>query len=147
MWDSKDDKKQALFSEEDNYTFLGKGSDFKGKAVFVGSVVRINGSFEGELNADDTIIIGEHAVIQGTITCGVLVSKGRVEANITATQRVQLLKPAIMIGDIHAPSFSIEDGVVFRGQSHMDTSDLESYATRSQEQERINLSLSSESST
>ncbi len=145
MWDNKTDKKQALFSEEDNYIFLGKGSDFKGKAVFVGAVVRINGSFEGELNADDTIIVGEHAVIQGTITCGVLVCKGRVEANVTATQKVQLLKSAVLIGDVHAPIFSMEDGVVFRGQSLMDTNDLESYATRPQEQEHINLSQSAES--
>ncbi len=140
MWTDKADKKRELFSEEDNYTFLGKGADFTGKANFVGTFVRINGSFEGELSADDMVVLGEHAVVKGTITCGTIVSKGRIEANITATQKVQMLKPAVLIGDVYAPSFSMEDGVVFHGRSHMDTSELEGYATRSQEQERVNLS-------
>ena len=144
MWGDRSDNKQELFSEEDNYTFLGKGTDFKGKATFAGTVVRINGSFEGELSADDTVIIGEHAVVKGALTCGVVVCKGRIEANVTATQKVQMLKPAVLIGDVYSPSFSMEDGVVFHGRSHMDTSDLESYATRSQEQERVNLSHSAE---
>ncbi len=146
-WGDKIDRKQELFSEEDNYTFLGKGTDFKGKASFVGTVVRINGSIEGELSADDTVIIGEHAVVKGTITCGTIVCKGRIEANITATQKVQMLKPAVLIGDVYSPSFSMEDGVVFQGRSHMDTSELEGYATRTQEQERVNLSQNTESIT
>ncbi len=145
MWSDKADKKQELFSEEDNYTFLGKGANIKGKATFVGTIVRINGSLEGELNADDTVVIGEHAVVTGTLTCGTVVCKGRIEANVTATQKVQLLKPAVLIGDVYSPSFSIEDGVVFHGRSHMDTSELEGYATRSQEQERVNLAQPADS--
>ncbi len=144
MWSGKTDNKHELFTEEDNYTVLGSGAEFAGKATFKGTVVRINGSFEGELSADDAVIVGEHGVVKGTITCGMLVGKGRVEANVTATQKVQMLKPAILLGDVYSPSFSMEEGVVFHGRSHMDTSDLESYATRSQEQERVNLSHSTE---
>ncbi len=147
MWGNKSGNKREVFSEEDNYTFLGKGSDFRGKASFSGAVVRINGTLEGELCTDEMIIIGEHAVVKGTITCGVMVCKGRIEATVTATQKVQMLKPAVLIGDVHSPSFSMEDGVLFRGQSYMDTSQPEIHDARSQEQEGINLSQQTESAT
>ncbi len=122
MWGEKSDKQPELLSEEDNYTFFGKGVDFKGTVKFDGAIIRINGHLEGEVNANDTLIVGEQAVIKGTITCGVIVCKGRIEGNITATQKIQMLKPAVLIGDVKSPSFSMEDGVLFRGQCDMDES-------------------------
>ncbi len=125
MWGDKDDKKkkETLF-EEDHYTFLGKGVDFKGKANFEGTV-RVDGHFEGEITTGDTLIIGEHAVIKGSITGGVIVSGGKVEGNIVASKKVQLLKPAVLIGDVRAPSFSMEEGVLFQGLCDMGIRQLE----------------------
>lgn len=124
MWGDKEEKKKETIFEEDHYTFLGKGVDFKGKANFDGTV-RVDGHFEGEITTADTLIIGEHAVIKGTITGGVIVSGGKVEGNITASQKVQLLKPAVLIGDVHSPSFSMEEGVLFQGICDMGISHLE----------------------
>ena len=125
MWGDKDEKKKkdTLF-EEDHYTFLGKGVNFKGKANFDGTV-RIDGHFEGELTTRDTLIIGEHAVIKGSIAGGVIVSGGKVEGNIVASKKVQLLKPAVLIGDVHSPSFSMEEGVLFQGVCDMGISQLD----------------------
>jgi len=118
MWGEKGKQKKETIFEDDHYTFLGKGVDFKGRAQFEGTV-RVDGHFEGEITTDDTLIIGEHAVIKGTIVGGTIVSGGRVEGNITASLKVQLLKPAILIGDVHTPSFSMEEGVHFRGMCDM----------------------------
>ena len=118
MWGEKDNKKKETIFDEEHYTFLGRGVDFKGKAQFDGTV-RVDGHFEGEITTADTLIIGEHAVIKGTIIGGVIVSGGKVEGNITASKKVQLLKPAVLIGDVHSPSFSVEEGAVFQGKFDM----------------------------
>ncbi|MDT7042907.1 polymer-forming cytoskeletal protein [Candidatus Nitronereus thalassa] len=125
MWGDKDEKKkkETIF-EEDHYTFLGKGVDFKGKANFDGTV-RVDGHFEGEITTADTLIIGEHAVIKGSIIGGVIVSGGKVEGNIVASKKVQLLKPAVLIGDVQSPSFSMEEGVLFQGVCDMGISHLD----------------------
>jgi len=124
MWGDKDNKKKETVFNEEHYTFLGKGVDFKGTAHFDGTV-RVDGHFEGEITTGDTLIIGEHAVIKGTIIGGVIVCGGKVEGNITATKKVQLLKPAVLIGDVHAPSFSMEEGVLFHGLCDMGISQIE----------------------
>ena len=118
MWGEKEKaQKQAGFGQE-FYTFLGKGVDFKGKAQFEGTV-RVDGNFEGEITIDDTLIIGEHALIKGTITGGTIVSSGRIEGIITANKKIQLLKPAVLIGDVHTPIFAMEEGVYFQGECDM----------------------------
>jgi cytoskeletal protein CcmA (bactofilin family) len=118
MWGEKDKmKKESGFGQE-FYTFLGRGVDFKGKAQFEGTV-RVDGNFEGEITIDDTLIIGETAVIKGTITGGTIVSSGRIEGVITANKKIQLLKPAVLIGDVHTPTFSMEEGVYFQGECDM----------------------------
>ncbi len=128
MWGDKEEKKKETIFEEDHYTFLGRGVDFKGKANFDGTV-RVDGHFEGEITTADTLIIGEHAVIKGTITGGVIVSGGKVEGNITASKKVQLLKPAVLIGDVNSPSFSMEEGVLFQGVCDMGITQLEDLQT------------------
>ena len=125
MWGDKDEKKKRQnIIEEDGYTFLGEGVDFRGKASFDGTV-RIDGHFEGEITTVDTLIIGESAMIKGSITGGVILSSGKVEGNIVASKKVQLLNSAVLIGDVHAPSFSMEEGVIFQGLCDMGVSRLQ----------------------
>lgn len=125
MWGEKPKKRETIFDEQ-HYTFLGKGVDFKGTAQFEGTV-RVDGRFEGEMHTDDTLIIGEHAVIKGSISGNVVVSGGKVEGNITAHQRVQLFNPAVLIGDVRTPNFSMEEGVSFQGMCDMGLTSLEQF--------------------
>ena len=118
MWGEKEKTKREAGFGQEFYTFLGKGVDFKGKAQFEGTV-RVDGNFEGEITIDDTLIIGETALIKGTITGGTIVSSGRIEGIITANKKIQLLKPAVLIGDVHTPAFAMEEGVYFQGECDM----------------------------
>lgn len=117
MWGRNGRKKPGL-GDDENFTFLGKGVDFKGVVNFDGTV-RIDGRLEGEIHTKGTLMVGEHAVIKGIITAGTLVSGGRIRGNITATDKVHLIKPGILIGDVRSPSFSMEEGAHFHGMCDM----------------------------
>ena len=118
MWELNGKKTDGR-GEEENFTFLGKGVDFKGVVCFDGTV-RIDGRLEGEIHTKGTLEVGEHAVIKGIITTGILISNGTVNGTITAIEKVQLLKSGVLIGEVRTPSFSMEEGAHFQGLCDMD---------------------------
>ncbi|MGH7229036.1 MAG: bactofilin family protein, partial [Nitrospiraceae bacterium] len=117
MWDHNNKKKDGQ-GDSENFTFLGKDVTFKGVVTFDG-MVRIDSHLEGEIHTKGTIVVGEHAVIKGLITAGSLISSGKIMGTITASEKVQLLKSGILIGEVHAPLFSMEEGAHFQGLCDM----------------------------
>ena len=97
---------------------LGKGSRVEGKLTFEGSV-QIDGQVEGEIEAQDSVIIGETAVVNAQISAGTIVVKGKVTGDIVARKRVELRAPAKLIGNLTTPSVVIHEGVVFEGHCSM----------------------------
>ena len=57
--------------------------------------------------------------MKGVISAGVLITSGKVNATISATAKIQIQKPGILIGDIRTPGISIEDGAHFHGMCDM----------------------------
>jgi cytoskeletal protein CcmA (bactofilin family) len=117
MWAIGDKKVQAG-SDNDNFTFLGKGVDFKGVVNFDGTI-RIDGRLEGEIHTTGTLIVGEYAVVKGIISAGTLMTSGKINGTVTATEKIQILKPGVLIGDIRTPAISIEEGAHFHGMCDM----------------------------
>ena len=98
--------------------FLGSGSTFEGRVVF-DEAMRIDGIFNGDILSSDTLVIGETASVQAELEVNELVVSGRVKGDIRARKRVEIRSPAVVNGNIMAPSVSIEDGVIFNGQVEM----------------------------
>lgn len=122
MWKKKHLNNGCERAEADgDYTFLAKGMAMQGIAKMEG-VVRIDGYFQGAIHTNDMLIIGEHAVIRGSITAEEIICSGKIQANLTAQKRIQLLNPAVVIGDVTTPAFSVEEGVYFRGKCDMGVS-------------------------
>lgn len=119
MWERK--KVNEKLAEMDNFTVLGKDVTFKGVVQFEGTV-QLESYFEGEIYTKGLLVVGEHAVIRGTITVGTLISSGKIQGNVTATNKVQLLKTAVQIGDVQSPILSIEEGAYFKGFADMGAS-------------------------
>jgi cytoskeletal protein CcmA (bactofilin family) len=101
---------------------LGQGSRVEGKLSFEGSV-RIDGQIDGEINAKDTVTIGDAAVINGQIHANTVIVHGRVQGDVTARKRVELRAPARLIGNLATPSLVIHEGVVFEGNCKMGADD------------------------
>lgn len=98
---------------------LGEGAEFEGKLVFEGNV-RIDGHFQGSIVSDGTLVIGDRAEVQATITVGALiVLGGTVRGEVRAQRMVELHAPAKVFGNITAPQLAVDRGVVFEGRSRV----------------------------
>ncbi|MBP1688268.1 MAG: hypothetical protein H6Q33_4411 [Deltaproteobacteria bacterium] len=109
---------EAPQHEEAVQAHLGKGSRVEGKLTFDGSV-KIDGTVEGEIGAQDAVIIGDGAVINAQIQAETIIIKGKVTGDIVARKRVELRAPARLTGNILTPSLVIHEGVVFEGHCSM----------------------------
>jgi cytoskeletal protein CcmA (bactofilin family) len=98
--------------------FLGKGTEFKGVLSFEGTI-RVDGKVDGEVISKDTLIAGDGAYLHGEITIGTLISSGKVFGNINASQKVHILAPGTIQGNIKTPRLIIEEGVLFDGKCEM----------------------------
>jgi cytoskeletal protein CcmA (bactofilin family) len=98
--------------------FLGKGTEFKGVLSFEGTI-RVDGRVEGEILSKDTLIAGDEAHLQGEISVGTIISSGKIVGNVNASQRVHILAPGVIEGNIKTPKLIIEEGVTFDGKCEM----------------------------
>ncbi len=98
--------------------FLGEGTEFKGVLRFQGTV-RIDGRLEGEVQGDDLLIVGEAGALRAKVEVGSLVSNGRIEGDIRATKRVELLASSTVVGKISAPCLVVMEGATLNGTCDM----------------------------
>ena len=95
--------------------FLGKDTAFEGTLTFTGGL-RIDGRFQGEISTEGTLIIGETAVIRGDIRASCVLVSGEIQGNTVAEQRIEILTPARIFGDIRSPEIIMGAGAVFEGK-------------------------------
>jgi len=99
-------------------TLVGRGSHFEGKMTFEG-VVRIDGSFAGEIVSNDTLIIGESAEVRAEMEVSTLVIYGIVYGNVRAHTCVELHSPAHLVGNLITPALVVDRGATFDGNCRM----------------------------
>ncbi len=114
-------RKETPLEKSDVKAFLGPGSQFEGKLAFT-EIVRVDGTFRGEIISKDTLIVGQSADLQAEVNVGVLILSGKIKGNIVASSRVELRSPAQIEGNIETPALLIEDGVVLNGTVQMQVS-------------------------
>ncbi|ANE34403.1 putative protein (bactofilin domain) [Campylobacter hyointestinalis subsp. lawsonii CCUG 27631] len=110
----------AVFSKYSNNfnaqtTIISNGAYIKGD-LNLNSMLHVNGTIEGVLHSDNTIVIGKDGNVTGNMYAQKIVINGCFEGNIDA-EFVELLSGAIVKGDIVSLNLSIENGAKFIGQS------------------------------
>jgi len=114
MFETKGKKKEIPPEGKETFTFLARGFEFKGTLTFEGTV-RIDGSVAGEIRSSGTIILGEHAAIEGDVSAGTIIIGGKITGNVMAIRKVHLLPTAVLRGDVMAPLVQMDEGVSFHG--------------------------------
>ena len=92
----------------------------QGSLVFKEPVnLRINGKFEGTLEAKGTLTIGETAFVDAHIKCENITVSGSVKGDIDAESKIELSEHAVVNGNIKTPRLIISDGAMFQGKCVM----------------------------
>jgi len=101
---------------------LGKGSRISGKLCFEGAAL-IEGQVQGEITAQENLMIGESAVVDAQLTVDSIVIVGKVTGDIIARERIEIRAPGKVCGNVTTPSLVIHEGVVFEGQCSMSSTE------------------------
>ena len=83
------------------------------------AAARIDGQIDGEINAKDSIVIGESAVVTAKINAASIILAGTVSGEISASQRIEIRPSAKVQGTLTTPKLVIHEGAVFEGRCAM----------------------------
>ncbi len=108
----------SLHPDGHTETCIGAGSHIVGTLNFE-NTVRIEGTVEGDISAQDSIVVGAGAVVKAQLTADTIVVTGKVTGDLIARRRVEIQAPGELQGNITTPSLVIHDGVVFEGRCSM----------------------------
>ena len=98
--------------------YLGSDALFKGALSFEGTV-RIDGKFDGQVNTNDTLVIGETGDMKADVNVGTLVCKGKLDGTVVASKKIEIHSASKITGNIQTPALSIELGAVLDGHLNM----------------------------
>ncbi len=104
--------------EEKITGFIGKGISIKGKLAFEGTV-RIDGEFEGEIEAKGNLLVGDGASVKADVAVDTLRVRGELRGKVIARKRVDIEPPGRLFGEVVTPVFVIGEGGFFEGQCSM----------------------------
>jgi cytoskeletal protein CcmA (bactofilin family) len=93
---------------------LGRETHFDGKLAFEGTV-RIDGRFDGDIDATGNLIVGREAKIDADIRISCILISGEVRGRINATHSIEILPQGRMVGTIEAPKIVIHEGAILQG--------------------------------
>jgi len=96
-------------------TALKPGAEFVGR-VHLATPARLDGTLEGEVTAVGQLWIGPTACIRARVHAPEIIIEGRIEGELHATRRLELLSTARVIADLVTPSLSLHEGAVLQGQ-------------------------------
>jgi cytoskeletal protein CcmA (bactofilin family) len=108
-------KAAASYTDRADVGHIGKSVVIRGELTG-NEDLYLDGEIEGNIDLrDHKLVIGPNGKIKATITARDIVLHGRVEGNISATERVELKKSCSLVGDVSTQRIVIEDGAYFKG--------------------------------
>jgi cytoskeletal protein CcmA (bactofilin family) len=107
-------QEEITIEDEAPETVIAEGVSIKGTMSFQ-KLVRIDGTFEGELLSSGKLIIGPTGVVKANINLDEAFIAGKVTGDINVKSRLVLRGRAEVRGDVTAPLISVDEGVSIVG--------------------------------
>jgi cytoskeletal protein CcmA (bactofilin family) len=99
-------------------TIIGKDTIIKGLISGTGTI-RIDGEFEGEINTNGNLMIGEKSKVTAQIKALNATIAGTIYGNVDITEKLDLMPSAQIFGDLKVGVLCIGEGAVFTGACQM----------------------------
>src|SRR6266852_6327874 len=98
------------------FAHIGKSVIIKGE-LSGSEDLYVDGQVEGSIElSGNKLIIGPHGQVRANVNAKGVIVQGKLEGNIHASERAELTKSAIAVGDIVTQRVSIEEGAYFKGK-------------------------------
>jgi cytoskeletal protein CcmA (bactofilin family) len=95
---------------------IGKSVIIKGE-VSGSENLYVDGEVEGSIQLDGhSLTIGQNGRVRASLKAKDIVVQGRVDGSVTAGDRLDLRKTAVLVGDIQAQRLAVEDGAFLKGK-------------------------------
>ena len=99
-------------------TMLCEGTVFEG-SISVPHNLHIDGSFKGNIETSEELIIGPTGVVHADIKAKSAIIGGKIVGNIMVEDRIELGENSSLVGDLKAKDLVIKEGAMFHGNSSM----------------------------
>jgi cytoskeletal protein CcmA (bactofilin family) len=94
---------------------IGKSVVIKGE-LSGSEDLHVDGEVEGNIDLKEHVLtIGPHGRVRANVQAREIVVHGKVDGNLNGTDRVELKRSAVQVGDISTQRIVIEDGAFFKG--------------------------------
>ncbi len=120
-------------------SLIGAGTKIEGNISFAGGL-RVDGEIQGNVTAvadqATTLVVSEHASIEGEIRVSHLVANGAINGPVFATESLELQSHSRVRGDVHYNTLEMHLGAIVEGRlvhrsSEAKTVELKLAATKS----------------
>ncbi len=103
-------------SKTAEFAHIGRSVTIKGE-VSGSEDLYVEGQVEGMIELKgNNLTIGPNGQVKANINAKDVIVQGKLEGNIQASQRAELKKSAVAVGDIVTQRVSIEEGAFFKGK-------------------------------
>lgn len=100
-------------------SLIGAGARVEGVVYFTGGL-RVDGEVRGSIQAvegasSSTLVLSEHARIEGAVRVGHLVTNGSVVGPVVVTESLEMQSKARIVGDVEYAAIEMHQGAVIEG--------------------------------
>jgi cytoskeletal protein CcmA (bactofilin family) len=116
QWVNVAKEAEIMETPKTEFAHIGKSVIVKGE-LSGSEDLYVDGQVEGSIElSGNRLIIGPHGQVRANVTAKGVIVQGKLDGNIRASERAELTKSAIAVGDIVAQRVAIEEGAYFKGK-------------------------------
>ncbi|WP_438347575.1 bactofilin family protein [Paenibacillus sp. FA6] len=113
-------------------TLIGQGSEITGK-LNCDANLRIEGKFNGQIESQGDVIVGEFAEARSNIQAKEVIIAGKVYGDIAASGKLTITPTGQMFGDVSSSSLIIMEGGALSGTSTMSPPESKAVSDKSKD--------------